>query len=299
MNLKIGLLIIIIVFGVIATLAFFYIIFSDTYFHYGQSIDADLADKFGSFFSGFVGTLFTIVSILLIIYSMHTQNIQVRKAETIGNFFKMLDYHNQNVSDLRMPDIDINKKDINEGRRAFVNYKIQLKRLLEIVIEENNVKQYRMPSKEIIDIAYMVFYYGLDTTWISFINEKVARYPNGPTMVMHLLNVIESNRDIKIGRTNQTGLSSYFRNMYGAIKLVDESKLISPEEKRNLIKIYRAQLSNPELYILFYNVISRFGKKWNANNYITKYEFIKNLPKGYADLFNPKDFYDIPYEDEE
>jgi len=289
----------IIIFGVIATVSFFSIVFSGTYFHAGQSIDADLADKFGSFFSGFVGTLFTVVSILLIIYSMHSQNLETRKSEITNNFFKMLDYHNQNVRDLKIPHIDESKNDVNESRRAFVIYKIQLKRLLEAVIAENVDQRYGLTDRQIIDIAYMVFYYGLDTTWINFINDKVERYENGPAVIQHLLDLIEGDRNIKIGRTNQTGLSCYFRNMYSAIKLIDESLLHSNNEKENLIKIYRAQLSNPELYIIFYNLVSRFGKKWDDHDYIVKYKFIKNLPKGYAELFDPKAFYNMPFEDEE
>ena len=31
--------------------------------------------------------------------------------------------------------------------------------------------------------------------------------------------------------------------------------ILTLEEKKNLIKILRAQLSNPELYVLFFNII--------------------------------------------
>ncbi len=82
-------------------------------------------------------------------------------------------------------------------------------------------------------------------------------------------------------------------------ELVDEDKYLSDTEKKDLIKIYRAQLSNPELYILFTNLISRFGKKWKDKEYITKYEFIKNLPQGYCDKCDPKTFFPMTYEYEE
>ncbi|EOG3618545.1 putative phage abortive infection protein [Pseudomonas fulva] len=114
-----------------------------------------------------------------------------------------------------------------------------------------------------------------------------------------MLSKVKAREDLKLGRTNQTDLSSYFRNMYNAIKLVDNDKYLSESEKINLVKIYRAQLSNPELYILFFNLVSRFGKKWNAKGYIEKYELLTNLPVAYCDGYDPKKYFNISFEEDE
>ncbi len=110
---------------------------------------------------------------------------------------------------------------------------------------------------------------------------------------------VKANKTYNLGRTNQTNLSTYFRNLYNAVKMVDNSKFLTYEEKKNLIKIYRAQLSNPELYVFFFNIISRFGKKWKANNYVVKYELIKNLPKDYCEDYEPQSYFAMVYEDDE
>ena len=95
-------------------------------------------------------------------------------------------------------------------------------------------------------------------------------------------------------------LSAYFRNMYNAIKMVDESKTLTDSEKYELITIYRAQISNPELYIIFFNILSRFGAKWDQKNFINKYEFIKNIPFEYCDGYNPKKYFSvIKFEEDE
>src|SRR2546423_806302 len=131
-------------------------------------------------------------------------------------------------------------------------------------------------------MTYMVFYYGIDDSWVSFIEEKLERYkPIHQELAKAIQEKINLNATYKIGRTNQTNLSTYFRNMYNAIKLIDESSRLNKVEKKELIKIYRAQFSNPELYLIFFNVMSRFGKKWKENDYIIKYELIKNLPHNY------------------
>lgn len=87
--------------------------------------------------------------------------------------------------------------------------------------------------------------------------------------------------------------------MYNAIKLIDSENSFNTKEKEELVKIYRAQLSNPELYVLFFNVISPFGKKWRDKEFIQKYKLLKNVPKGYLDGYDPKKYFSITYEHEE
>ncbi len=52
--------------------------------------------------------------------------------------------------------------------------------------------------------------------------------------------------------------------------------------------------------ILFFNVLSRFGKKWLQNNFINKYDFIKNIPFEYCDGYDPKHYFpSIKFEEDE
>jgi hypothetical protein len=291
--------ILIITFTSIGFISFLFVVFNKAYFNTSLSIDTDLASKFGDFFGGYIGTLFSILSVLLLIYSIFNQNIETKKNEIRNHFFKMVDYHNENVKQLNISHIDTEKDYLSEGRRAFVIFKIQIKRLLELVQEVNTADNYQLDKSSVIDIAYIIFYYGLDSKWIPFIQEKLKKYPNHNDIIQKLLTKIDSNSKLKLGRTNQTSLSTYFRNMYNAIKLVDDNKFLSDTEKMDLIKIYRAQLSNPELYVLFFNLTSRFGKKWKDKEFVTTYKFIKNIPKDYCDGYEPNDFFPMTYEDEE
>ena len=269
------------------------------YFNSSLTINSELASDFGSFFGGFVGTIFAILSVVLLVYTIVAQNIENRKTSLKDNFFKMIDYHNQNVAQISVPNLNTDKNNFENGRRAFVVYKIQIKRLLTLVDKINKEEKLKLNQKEIIDIAYIIFYYGIEGSWREFILEKLKKYNDAELIINKIFKEIEANPTIKIGRTNQTNLSTYFRNMYNAIKLIDNSELMNRNEKEELIKIYRAQLSNPELYVLFFNIVSRFGKKWRNRNYILRYEFVKNLPKDYCDGFNPKDFFPMEYEYEE
>ncbi|WP_024690614.1 putative phage abortive infection protein [Pseudomonas tremae] len=276
------------------------ILFDDAYFNTSLKIDSELAAKFGDFFGGFIGTIFAIFSVILLIYTIVSQHVEISKNGARDRFFKMLDYHNENIRSIRVPSLETSKNQIiEEGRRAFVVYKIQLKRLLQAVTEIDQELSTKLTDAQKIDIAYMCFYYGQSDTWIDFISQKLSYHQSGAIIAKMMLEKVKAREDLKLGRTNQTDLSSYFRNMYNAIKLVDNDKYLSESEKIDLVKIYRAQLSNPELYILFFNLVSRFGKKWNSNGYIEKYEILTNLPIAYCDGYDPKKYFDINFEEDE
>lgn len=297
---RITLLAISVIFTLIGFISIIAIIFNKSYrFNETPIIDPELASNFGDFFGGLIGTIFSIVSVFLLIHTIIEQNQETQRTNIVSNFFRMIDYHNINVNQLKIAHLDINKSnEIHEGRRAFVQFKIQIHRLFEIVRQINEEKAYNLPCKDIADIVYIIFYYGIDGSWLSFIEEKLSRYKN-PELASAIQKKIEEIPNLKLARTNQTNLSAYFRNMYNAIKMVDESKALTTKQKKELIKILRAQLSNPELYVLFFNILSRFGSKWIKNNYVIKYEIIKNIPNNYCEGYNPNDYFPMKYEDEE
>jgi hypothetical protein len=290
------------IFGIIGAFSFFVIILNKSYhFNESQIIDADLASKFGDFFGGFVGTIFSMLSVFLLIFTIFQQKKESQKTALETNFFRMIDYHNQNVNQLKIAHLDLTKKnDISHGRRAFVQFKIQVHHLLEVCRQINNEKAYKLTDRQIADIAYIVFYYGIEGSWVEFIESKFERYsPIQKEIAIEIQNRINLNPNLKIGRTNQTNLSSYFRNMYSAITMVNDSKFLTHLEKKDLMKIYTAQLSNPELYILFFHVISRFGKKWNDKKYVTNYLLLENIPNNYCDDYIPNDYFPMKYEEHE
>jgi hypothetical protein len=289
-----------VLFGISLLVILPFVIFNEAYFNLGFKIDVDLASKFGGFFGGFIGTLFSIFTVFLLIYTITTQYLEASKSSAKNHFFKMLDYHTENVRSIKVASLEAAKEDvIEEGRRAFVVYKIQLKRLLEAINSINTNCSLNLTSDEKIDIAYICFFYGQSRTWIEFIQGKLACHAGSAVIAFEMLQKVQENVELKLGRTNQTELSSYFRNMYNAIKLVDRNPYLSQKDKIDLVKIYRAQLSNPELYIFFFNLASRFGKKWVDSGYIIKYQLLTNLPHDYCDGYNPKDYFDIPYEEDE
>lgn len=94
-------------------------------------------------------------------------------------------------------------------------------------------------------------------------------------------------------------LAHYYRHMFNLVKhVVDQPKdLLNYNDKRKYLKIFRAQLSNHEIVMLYYNWLSEFGKEWeehklnevSRNRYFTDYRIIHNLNNDFVlQEFNPE-----------
>ena len=183
--------------GVLGFTIFFFTIFNDVYFNTSFQFDTKLASDFGSFFGGFIGTMFTITSVLLILVTLIKQNIENHKSQVGNNFFKMLDYHNENVKQLNISHITPNKteKENNknkeyekiEGRRAFVIFKLQLIELFKVVNRINSDLELNYSKDKIADIVYISFYYGIDKDWTDFSKKKLAGYERADELVEKLI----------------------------------------------------------------------------------------------------------------
>jgi hypothetical protein len=264
------------------------------------NINSTRASEFGSFFGGYVGVMFSILSTLLLIYTIIDQFIERQKRWATDNFYRMLEFHNDMVKQLSVAHIDKTKPERSNGRRAFVVFKFQIHHLLKLIRKLNRGEKWGLNKDQILRIVYMIFYYGINKKWSEFLQDKIKEDID-PDLLKKILDKIvdeiekikqKPKRKRRLGRANQTSLSSYFLNMYNLIKLIDNDKYLSKQEKKDLITIYRAQLSSPELYVLFFNLRSYFGKKWNDKGYVERYELLKNIPKNYCDKYNPEYYYE-------
>ena len=80
--------------------------------------------------------------------------------------------------------------------------------------------------------------------------------------------------------------SHYFRNLYHILKFIDESKLISDDDKKTYSKYVRSQLSDIELICIFYNSISNIALPGREHMelgypkmqvYLNKFDILQNM----------------------
>jgi hypothetical protein len=106
---------------------------------------------------------------------------------------------------------------------------------------------------------------------------------------------------------HQIRLGHYYRHMLSLVKhVVDQpNDFLTYEDKRKYLKIFRAQLSNHEVVLLFYNWLGEYGCAWEEdvkdsmgrNKYFTDYRILHNLNKHLVlnefdplELFNSTEF---------
>lgn len=122
---------------------------------------------------------------------------------------------------------------------------------------------------------------------IDFVNISTTITTSGrdcfPVMVDRLkgyLKSFQNNRQIvekyyeDFYKQHQGELGHYFRYLYNIFKFIDNSNI---ENKKFYSNLVRAQLSNHELVILFYNCFSKYGN----NKFLPlakKYSLFKNMP---------------------
>lgn len=79
-------------------------------------------------------------------------------------------------------------------------------------------------------------------------------------------------------------LNHYYRHLFLMVKTIakEDEDILPYREKRDLLRILRAQLSNKEQIMLFYNWFSGHGKQWEefgdkGNHFFTRFRMIHNM----------------------
>jgi hypothetical protein len=225
-----------------------------------------------------------------------------------NQFYEMLRLHKENVNELTLTTkkIIVHSKD----EREIVENTISGRKVFEYIINEfeltlivalTSFKDDKLNNKQLVNEAYGVLFHGLH----SFDLEKHKFFKNLQLLQSSIdnLNYEEFNSllsklsevkvsfghkiDYPIFKGYSSQLAHYYRHLYQTVKFVvsQPKEKISYDEKRNFLRILRAQLSNIEQALLFYNWYSDFGRQWEdgKNKYFTDYRMIHNL---YDDLIH-------------
>jgi hypothetical protein len=98
-----------------------------------------------------------------------------------------------------------------------------------------------------------------------------SRDPLGPNIDAQIRQL--SERYDVFYSDNGFRVGHYFRTLYNIIKLVENSPAV---DKRFYTNIVRAQLSDNELALLFYNCLSNYGRE-KFKPFVERYSLLKNL----------------------
>lgn len=269
--------------------------------------DFSTTGQIGDTIGGLMGPFVAIVAAILTFMAFWVQyqaNEQIRKDIRIDRFetriYELINLHKQNANELKLYDDTIHRS-VKTGREIFSYLFAELKDCYKkIEYAAFNKKNIQMPKdpESLTIISYIIYLVGIRYGTINFLAESLKNYldlTNLTELVRYLIQELEQDKldsmatppeeslnefyfDYLKGHTAELG--HYYRNLYQAVSYIDSypEHLITDGEKKNYVKTLRAQLSNHEQLLLYYNSLSPFGKPWLDNGYLVKYKMIKNIP---------------------
>lgn len=261
--------------------------------------------RYTEYTTGVAGLFLTLITIFLVLYSLHKTKGSNNKQLFETKFFDLLKIHRDNTSQMEYCG--------NNGRKTF-----------ELIHEEvafvSKHLSREFPSIETNDrvaIAYLVVFWGLEDSLedlrrylyrhYSFLGQTIDDLLSNLLKLHDSINSHDSVSPYK-GRFHgvQSILSHYFRHLYQTVVFVNRQSYLEIDDKYFFIKTLRAQLSNFEMSIFFFNSLCPLGRMWESaqpsigKKLITKYQLIKNMPTSLAIGVKLKMVYpEIEFESEE
>lgn len=239
--------------GIITLGIYIYIFCKGEGFHAENKLNDSKFGNFGSLVGGSVGALWSLVGVILFYVTLRLQrNELVLQREELK----------LTRDELKGQKEQMEKQNLTLIRQQFENTFFQLLSLHHQIVNAMDIRN--TTNGNIIQQGRDVF-----KSRYSILRRRRENDD--------LENVLKHY--IEIYKENQTDFGHYFRNLYHIFKFVDISEL-SNEEKYKYVTFVRAQLSSPELALLFYNALTENGIE-KFKPLIEKYHLFKNLDLEY------------------
>lgn len=217
-----------------------------------SQVNSELLSHFGHFIEGTVGSMWGLSSILLFYLTLKNQKEEIAK--------------NQSESILRMGQLAKQNDQFRQERTESMIF--QLLASHHSLIQSIEISVYDRDSKTILRHGRECFIPMFKIYKDEYYNKSVEQDTRK-----------KIDQSFKLFfEKYQEWLGNYFRNLYNIFKYIDNSNL-EDHLKVQYTRIIRAQLSNYELLLLFYNCMSEYGVKFNK--YAIKYQLFDNLIRSY------------------
>ena len=255
--------------------------------------------QFGDTFNGVLGPIIAVLAAVLTFLAFFMQyKANKRQDEQIGEqrksweierfedkLFLMIQLHADNVKEIGIGD--------SHGKKVFVKMLRELRAIREIIDNIFITEKAQYSREQVLGIAYLAFYYGVGPNSTRILIKSLEGICSEEIInrITKTLDTKEMKEKVKAElrfnftpfEGHQSRLGHYYRHLYQTIEFVDSNDKLNPDEKYKYVKTVRAQLSNHEQALLFYNSLSKLGRSWSAEGLITKYKLIKNLPQSFID----------------
>lgn len=303
--------------GVISSY-FIFTAYADGYWIWGDKVEYDTTGQFGDFFGGVIGTFFALAGTLLLVLTFQEQSKQNKRESFETKFYEMLHLHKQNVEEIQVGEkrgreaIELLFYNLRDIYMIVENAVSEIERINPSTDDKEEVKRFdrmkKFLSKSnnklnfIHNLSYGYFFYGVRNYYVTK-NKQDVQYDIN-VEVTAILVVNKTSKFLFSPRNSLLG--HYFRHLYQTVQFIAREENLQEDEKYNYAKMVRAQLSDFEQALLYYNSLSVMGKKWitpigivdiKKMCLIARFRLIKNMPY-YFEYFGikPGDFFEVEKE---
>lgn len=257
----------------------------------------------------------TAISAYLLFRTLNRQTEANQIAAFENKYFKYIDYHRENVNQLKYRDPKSKEEKYWLGNQVFTVIYYEIKTLLGEYCNSDEFSNLDgSKKKEIINFIYHCVFYGAGSDGLDSI---ARRFPDNCTeeftkiyfvnraAAYHGSDLETSKGSPKYYSGHVRHLGQYYRNLYQAVKYVDKQAFLSESQKYEYVTMLRAQVSVHEQLVFFFNAISELGASWELEHYhksmpstkagkkalyqkllITKYDFVRNVLNKQGKILN-------------
>ncbi|MGJ8594080.1 MAG: putative phage abortive infection protein [Aquaticitalea sp.] len=250
-------------------------------------------------------------------FKIQNDTLQIQKFEI--QYYKMIDLHKENVNEMNITFFELSKVPFNsrtgDGFNAHeVQRDVQGRKIFDGMIKELHLIYFtigmaaenmgiKLDSIKLFDFAYQIFFYGKKNSHKFDFGDTIPSFKRQVIEEIEVLQKHFYNRhleEIKVETKSDENftlkfypyegheprLGHYYRHLFQTVKYVvqqEEKGLIGIDETRQYLRVLRAQLSNAEQLLLYYNYMCGFGSNWDylgdkGYQFLTKYRMIHNIP---------------------
>ncbi len=276
-----------------------------------KDINPNITGPIGDTFGGMLGPLIALFAAFLTFLAFWVQfkaNVEQKRDLQIERFenkyYELLRFHKDNISEIK---IDGNEGTV-EKRKAFVSMYNEFRYSFWCCKDKYDelaaagLLQNRYSEEELVRLAYIFFLGGVgdNSDMVSKAINKMPSHGFEDKLFFAVLNYFKLIKSKTIRPAyfdkegnpvilrlrylpwggHQSRLGHYYRHLFQTVKYVDsqDEDLITKQDKIEYLRMLRAQLSDYEQVLLYYNAISHFGEGWLEKKYFTKYKMIHNIP---------------------
>lgn len=200
------------------------------------------------------------------------QEAQYKIQQFESQFFEMLRLHKENVNDLNIK--AVKNRALVSKREAFVTMAEEFKLFLSYIKFGNS------PFTSEYQLAYDIFFWGWNSNYVD-----ITQLSHSWFNIKNATPLPERKNEVFFDFRRYEGYSSflghYYRHLFMMVNyVVNSNVIIEYSDKMKYLKILRAQLSNHEQIMLFYNWLApKYGGAWenNKNKFFTEFKMIHNL----------------------